>query len=317
MWRNRIRGHRARPSRPFNSEVADSDKEEVDQARLALIKLGACWALSLLTACGAQAQAPADPPPQASRPHADAEDQSHVPHEDRSRDRHEERRRPSQRSQNPTPERNQSQRNSVNTVSVTRVVDGDTIEVDYRGSTVDIRLIGIDTPETVHPSEPVECFGPAASRFTTTSLTGETVRLEFDVERRDHYGRMLAYVWDEGKLFNSKLVRRGLATVSTYPPNVKYVEHFTDVQSKAQGAGRGLWERCSAPLSDTSANGGGDDTSSTGKCNGYSPCLPPASDYDCEGGGGDGPQYAQGPIRVTGSDPYELDSEGDGIACES
>ena len=89
-------------------------------------------------------------------------------------------------------------------VLVTRVVDGDTIEVNYRGSIVDIRLIGVDTPETVHPTEPVECFGPAASRFTTASLTEETVRLEFDVERRDYYGRLLAYVWDDGKLFNPR-----------------------------------------------------------------------------------------------------------------
>jgi micrococcal nuclease len=202
---------------------------------------------------------------------------------------------------------------------VTRVVDGDTIQVDYRGSTVDIRLIGIDTPETVHPSEPVECFGPAASRFTTAALTGETVRLEFDVERRDHYGRMLAYVWDEGKLFNSALVRRGFATVSTYPPNVKYVERFTAAQLRAQGASKGWWGECSTTASETpgaSDPGAGDD-SSAGACDGYSPCLPPAPDYDCAGGSGDGPKYAQGPIRVTGSDPYELDSEGDGIACES
>ncbi|HZJ49273.1 MAG TPA: thermonuclease family protein [Actinomycetota bacterium] len=202
-------------------------------------------------------------------------------------------------------------------VLVTRVVDGDTIEVDYRGSTVDIRLIGIDTPETVHPSEPVECFGPAASRFTTTSLTGETVRLEFDVERRDHYGRMLAYVWDDGKLFNSALVQRGFATVSTYPPNVKYVEGFTAAQDQAQGAGRGLWEGCSVRVPETSANNTAVDGSSENGCDGYSPCLPPAPDYDCAGGSGDGPEYAQGPIEVTGSDPYELDSEGDGIACEA
>ena len=232
--------------------------------------------------------------------------------------------RPSKRSENPTPEsqpkegRPRPKPRSANVVLVTRVVDGDTIEVDYKGSTVDIRLIGIDTPETVHPSEPVECFGPAASRFTTTSLTGETVRLEFDVERRDYYGRMLSYVWDEGKLFNNTLVQRGFATVSTYPPNVKYVDRFTAAQNQAEGAGRGLWEGCPARGSNTPANSGGVvDGSSADGCDGYSPCLPPASDYDCAGGSGDGPEYAQGPIRVTGSDPYELDYDGDGIACES
>ena len=200
-------------------------------------------------------------------------------------------------------------------VLVTRVVDGDTIEVNYRGSIVDIRLIGVDTPETVHPTEPVECFGPAASRFTTASLTDETVRLEFDVERRDYYGRLLAYVWDDGRLFNRALVKRGFATVSTYPPNVRYVERFSAAQDRAESTGRGLWEGCSAPAPDSSAAGTVADQSGT--CDGYSPCLPPASDYDCAGGSGDGPEYAQGPIEVTGSDPYELDTEGDGIACEA
>ena len=90
-------------------------------------------------------------------------------------------------------------------VLVTRVVDGDTIQVDYRGTTADVRLIGVDTPETVHPSEPVGCFGPVVSRFTTATLTRETVRLEFDVERRDHYGRLLAYVWDKASYSTARL----------------------------------------------------------------------------------------------------------------
>jgi endonuclease YncB( thermonuclease family) len=107
--------------------------------------------------------------------------------------------------------------------TVSRVVDGDTIETDFRGSIIDIRLIGVDTPETVHPSEPIECYGPAASKFTTRALEGERVRLEFDVERQDRYGRTLAYVWLNGKLFNQRLVRAGFANVSTFPPNVKYV----------------------------------------------------------------------------------------------
>jgi micrococcal nuclease len=271
--------------------------------------------LLLLAACGAQAQAPIKPSAQGSRPHPDAEKRSHVEHGPNPR--------PSNRSENPThkspkesPPKESTAKPSVNMVLVTRVVDGDTIEVNYRGSIVDIRLIGVDTPETVHPTEPVECFGPAASRFTTASLTEETVRLEFDVERRDYYGRLLAYVWDDGKLFNRALVQRGFATVSTYPPNVRYVERFSAAQDRAQSAGRGLWEGCSAPVPDSSAGTGtvGDPSAA---CDGYSPCLPPASDYDCAGGSGDGPEYAEGPIEVTGSDPYELDAEGDGIACEA
>lgn len=105
-----------------------------------------------------------------------------------------------------------------NRVLVTRVVDGDTIEVQ-RGGMIDVRLIGMDTPESVHPSEPVECHGPAAAELTKRSLEGDMVRLELDVERRDRYGRTLAYVWDDARLFNQVLVERGFATVSTYPPN--------------------------------------------------------------------------------------------------
>ena len=276
----------------------------------------------LLAACGAQAQAPIKPSAQESRPHPDVEKRSHV--EDGAN------RRPSNRSENPahksTAKKSEPKKStpiksapepSVNMVLVTRVVDGDTIEVNYRGSIVDIRLIGVDTPETVHPTEPVECFGPAASHFTTATLTEETVRLEFDVERRDYYGRLLAYVWHDGKLFNRALVQRGFATVSTYPPNVRYVARFNAAQDQAQSTGRGLWEGCSASQVPDSSAGTGTVADPSGTCDGYSPCLPPASDYDCAGGSGDGPEYAQGPIEVTGSDPYELDTEGDGIACEA
>jgi len=95
--------------------------------------------------------------------------------------------------------------------TVTRVIDGDTVEVRYKGSIIDVRLIGIDTPETVAPGEPVECYGPAASRFTEQHLDRKRVLLEFDVERTDQYGRTLAYVWLGDELFNQTLVARGFA----------------------------------------------------------------------------------------------------------
>jgi micrococcal nuclease len=117
--------------------------------------------------------------------------------------------------------------------TVTRVIDGDTVEVRFKGESLDGRLIGIDTPETVDPSEPVGCYGPAASRFTTKMLEGEDVRLEFDVERTDRYGRTLAYVWLGDELFNETLVARGFATVTTYPPNVRYVDRFLAAQRDA------------------------------------------------------------------------------------
>jgi micrococcal nuclease len=132
------------------------------------------------------------------------------------------------------------------TALVARVVDGDTIELLFHGAIVDVRVIGIDTSETVHPTEPLECYGRAASGFTTRSLQDDRVRLEFDDERRDQYGRVLAYIWDDGKLFNRVLVAKGFATVTTYPPNVRYVDRFVSAQRRARGAERGLWGSCGA-----------------------------------------------------------------------
>jgi micrococcal nuclease len=128
---------------------------------------------------------------------------------------------------------------------VIRVVDGDTAHVRYRGRDVAVRFIGVDTPETVAPGQPVECYGPEASAFTTRRLSGRRVRLEFDVDRIDPYGRTLAYVWTrDGSMFNELLVRRGYATVATYPPDTRYVSRFEAAEREAKAADRGLWRAC-------------------------------------------------------------------------
>ena len=127
---------------------------------------------------------------------------------------------------------------------VTRVVDGDTAHIEVGGRDLDVRFIGIDTPETVAPDQPVECFGPEASVYTERRLEGERVRLEFDVEREDRFGRTLAYVWLGDELFNATLVREGYALVTTFPPNVKYVDRFVAAQRAARSEGRGLWSAC-------------------------------------------------------------------------
>jgi micrococcal nuclease len=128
---------------------------------------------------------------------------------------------------------------------VTRVVDGDTAHVRFHGRDVTIRFIGVDTPETVAPGQPVECYGPEASRFATGALTGKRVRLEFDVERTDPYGRTLAYLWmPDGSMFNETLVRDGFATVATYPPDTRYVHRFEEAQRNAMASSRGLWGTC-------------------------------------------------------------------------
>jgi micrococcal nuclease len=127
---------------------------------------------------------------------------------------------------------------------VTRVVDGDTAHVELDGRDVTVRFIGIDTPESVAPGQPVECFGPEAADYTSDRLEGDRVRLEFDVEREDRFGRTLAYVWIGDELFNETLLRQGYALVTTFPPNVRYVERFVAAQRDARTRGRGLWRAC-------------------------------------------------------------------------
>ncbi len=126
--------------------------------------------------------------------------------------------------------------------TVIRVIDGDTFEID-NGETV--RLIGVDTPETVHPSKPVEYYGKEASEATKNLIEGKSIRLEIDVQERDQYGRLLAYVFvpaEYGDIFaNAWLVQNGYAQVFTYPPNVKYVEVFQHLQGEAQRNNVGLW----------------------------------------------------------------------------
>lgn len=127
---------------------------------------------------------------------------------------------------------------------VTRVVDGDTVEARIGDEVEDVRLIGVDTPETVKPGEPVQCFGPQASAFTHRRLEGERVRLVFGVERRDVYGRLLAYLYQREHLFNAALIRRGLARTLTIPPNDRYAARFERLALAAGRAGRGLWGAC-------------------------------------------------------------------------
>jgi micrococcal nuclease len=127
---------------------------------------------------------------------------------------------------------------------VTRVVDGDTIEVRLEGRIEDVRYIGIDTPETVKPGTPVQCFGARASSFNHGLVEHHQVRLVFGVERRDVYGRLLAYV-HLGRLFvNAELVRRGLARTLTIPPNDRFAPLFARLERRAAKAGRGLWGAC-------------------------------------------------------------------------
>ncbi len=122
---------------------------------------------------------------------------------------------------------------------VERVVDGDTFVLSGGDR---VRLIGIDTPESVHPEKPVEPFSREASAFAKRLLEGKTVRLEFDVQERDKYGRLLAYVYlEDGTFVNAELVKNGFAVILTVPPNVKHAEHFLNLQKEARENRRGVW----------------------------------------------------------------------------
>lgn len=128
--------------------------------------------------------------------------------------------------------------------TVEDVVDGDTIVV--AGGTR-VRLIGVDTPETKDPNRPVGCFGAEASTFTATLVPpGTAVRLVGDVEQRDRYGRLLAYVYRraDGLFVNAELLRRGYAQLLTVPPNVAHTDEFVALSRQAREGGQGLWGAC-------------------------------------------------------------------------
>ena len=130
---------------------------------------------------------------------------------------------------------------------VTSVIDGDTLHVRLAGGRETVRLIGIDTPESVRPNTPVECFGREASRrLGVLAPPGSQVRLERDIELRDRYQRLLAYVFRrrDGLFVNEALARDGFARTAAYPPNEAYADRFVDAVTDARAAERGLWHAC-------------------------------------------------------------------------
>ena len=129
--------------------------------------------------------------------------------------------------------------------SVVYVIDGDTVIVDMGGTEVKIRLIGMNTPESCHPDESKNCEeGRIASNFTANLLNGQEIWLEYDAETTDQYGRTLAYVYlrgDGGEMVNKILVKEGMASAMTIPPNVKYSDDFVSLERYARENKIGLW----------------------------------------------------------------------------
>ncbi len=199
--------------------------------------------------------------------------------------------------------------------TVVSVSDGDTVRVEIDGQPQTVRLILIDTPETRKPNSPVECFGPEATARTKAMLPkGRTVYLEKDVSETDRYGRLLRYVWFEGRdgrayLANELLVREGYAALYTYPPDVKYVERIRAAQEAAVAEDSGLWKECGgtdtplgsepSPTPTVSVSTGGADRD----CGDFTTEAEAQAFYVAAGG--------------PAADPHRLDSDGNGKACES
>jgi micrococcal nuclease len=127
-------------------------------------------------------------------------------------------------------------------VKLLQVVDGDTIKVQFNGKQETVRLLLVDTPESVHPYKPVQPFSKEASRFTESMLANAKIELELDVGERDKYGRLLAYVYADGKSVQEALLLNGLARVAyVFAPNTKYADGYRSFQKQAQTEGAGIW----------------------------------------------------------------------------
>lgn len=128
-------------------------------------------------------------------------------------------------------------------VTVRSVIDGDTLKIDYKGKVETVRLLLIDSPESVHPSKPVQPFGVDASKYLKSLLKeNSTVKIEFGEVARDKYDRLLAYIWVNDIFVNERMVEFGYARVAYInPPNIKYLDQLLTAQEKAQNQKTGIW----------------------------------------------------------------------------
>lgn len=208
---------------------------------------------------------------------------------------------------------------SVDSYLVTKVVDGDTLTISKYGKSVALRLIGIDTPETVHPSKPVECFGAEASNKAKSLLSGKYITLETDPTQGelDKYDRMLAYIYlPDGTMFNKYMIEKGYAYEYTYGTPYKYQSQFKQAQKSAQENKRGLWadgvceeETTPAPVTTQTQ------TSNPVNTGNYS-CS--SNIYNCSNFSTH--NEAQAVFEMCGgisNDVHGLDNDSDGEACET
>ena len=207
--------------------------------------------------------------------------------------------------------------------TVVRITDGDTIVVAYGGKDYKVRYIGMDTPETVDPSSPIQWMGPQATAANAALVEGKTVFLEKDVSEVDRFDRLLRYVWladgTAWTLVNLELVRQGVASAKSYPPDTKYDALYLVAQSEAHRSALGLWGATPAPPTPAPTPVPvivpfvEPDPEPAGNCHrSYDPCVPDGPDLDCP----DIRAMGLAPVDVIGPDEYRLDGDHDGLGCE-
>ena len=200
---------------------------------------------------------------------------------------------------------------TTGTVPVSRVVDGDTINVTIWDETRGVRLLLVDTPE-VRPSE---CYGREASDYVSSLLPeGSAVRLERDVKDTDSFGRLLRYVYlEDGRMLNELLLEGGYATLYESGDDEQHEQRLRDAEARAREAGAGLWTACETDDATEGDAEEGDAAAESAECDDAYPdvCIaPPPPDLNC----GD-IEYRD--IRVLPPDPHNLDADGDGVGCRS
>ena len=202
---------------------------------------------------------------------------------------------------------------------VVKVIDGDTVSVSIDGKVEVLRLIGIDTPETVDPRKPVECFGVEASNKAKSLLSGKKVSLEDDVPQgeRDKYGRLLRYVFlEDGTNFNFLMIKEGYAHEYTYNLPYKYQSEFKKAQKEAMESKAGLWgDVCQQQTVTPSVTPPTIPAPTPVPSGAYS--LPPCASLDCDCGDFSTHAYAQWfHDNYNDGDKHRLDKDKDGLVCE-
>ncbi|KGP71602.1 thermonuclease family protein [Pontibacillus yanchengensis] len=226
-------------------------------------------------------------------------------------------------SQNPSSTSNQKNHRDRIQAKVVKVIDGDTITIKMNGKKDTVRMLLIDTPETNHPSQPVQPFGPEATSYAKKTMNKKEISLELGTTKRDKYNRLLAYVYVDGTMYNKKVVAKGLARVGyVYPPNDKYVEKLREAEKKAQSQQKGIWsingyvteEGFREEVVDKQPQYNAEENSNIDNL----PYNPNGKDRDCSDFSKQ--EVAQQFFTAAGGpeqDKHRLDRDGDGIACES